>query len=120
MNRLIAVICVISFSFACQQKKITLTIDEPVMIELLKDLHLAEEMAQRFRTGERDSIRVDYLMDMSQIYNIDTSEIFNNLTILKSDPDLAYRIYTEVYNQLDIEYKELSKNEVEVVQDKVK
>ena len=120
MNKLQLVALCLLFFFACQQKKVTLSIDESQMIEILKDLHIAEEMAQRFRSGERDSIRVDYLQDISDIYQLDTSLLFDNLAILKSDPDLAYRLYTEVYTQLENEHKELSDGKVDEVPDKIK
>lgn len=87
--------------FACVHKNPEFTIDKTKMIDIIADLHVAEELISKFRQNEKDSVRIHYLLDISKIYEVDTSDIFKNINIIQSNPELASEIYSEAFTKLD-------------------
>lgn len=89
---------------ACQQPKEDLTIPDAKLKEIIKDLHLAEEITQRFRDYDKDSVRALFWKDISEVHDLDTSEINFNLDVLKNNPEKAFKLYEEIYDEMNREY----------------
>jgi hypothetical protein len=103
MSKLLNIFLVflILFILSCNKTKPTITIEKEVLIPILADMHIAQEMILKFRVVERDSVRRLYYHEISQIHNVDTASITNELKILQANPDLAFEIYEKVYKHID-------------------
>ena len=86
---------------SCKQQEQKLTIQDDTLINILVDLHIAEEMVNKFRMNQRDSARTLYLDEISQIHKYSKEEINSNVSTLQSNPDKAFKIYQDVYRKLD-------------------
>ena len=109
MMRIIFLGIFILIFFACADRYPDLKADKSKMIEILADMHVAEEMKSKFREQDKDSVSQLYLMEIAEIHSMDTSEIKENIIIIQSNPELSMEIYTEVYSKLD----KLSKEEIQ-------
>lgn len=89
---------------SCQEKKEELTLSDTKMKEIIKDLHLAEEITQRFRDYDKDSVRALFWDDITKVHNLDSTEINVNLDILKNNPEKAFKLYEEIYDEMNREY----------------
>lgn len=89
---------------SCSEQTTEFTVSDQKLKDLLKDLHLAEEVTSRFRDYDKDSVRAVYWADISKAHQLDTSEINFNLRILKNNPEKAFKLYEEMYNEMNQEY----------------
>lgn len=95
------------FFSACNPTSEALTIDEKQMVEIVKDLHLAEEMVSRFRKNDQDSVRFLYKEEISKIYNLSIDEIDTNIEILVREPELGHKIYAKAYEDMNKDYQNI-------------
>ena len=77
------------------------------MVEVVKDLHLAEEMVSRFRKDDQDSVRFLYKEEISKIHQIPVAEIDANLEVLIREPELGHKIYAKAYEDMNRDYKNI-------------
>lgn len=86
---------------SCAKTPATITMDSEKLVNVLADLHIAEEMIAKFRAEDKDSVRLLYLKEIRTIHQVDTSILYSDINILQENPELGLEIYTQVYTKLE-------------------
>lgn len=97
--RWILSVCIL-ISVACKSDQSTYSLPTDKITDIIVDLHIAEEMVNKFKIADRDSVRNLYLQDIAQIHKTDTASITRNIHQLQQDPDNLLIIYEDVYKKL--------------------
>jgi len=87
-------------------KKIEPDIPQEKMIQILKDVHLAEAISQSERTNVKDSLLAIYYEDIYRIHNITKEDLERNLKLWMSDAEVADKLYEKVIEELSKEESE--------------
>lgn len=93
--------CIIS----CKKENVQLSITEEKMVDLIVDVQTAEEMIARHRSYHQDSVRSLYIKQITDIHQLDSAVIFDNIKALNNNAELAFQVYSKVYDKLDKVYK---------------
>lgn len=101
MKNWILILFCISMLLSCSEKLEELTIEQEKMASVLADMHIAEEMLGKFREDDKDSVRNHYLNDIAIIHDLDTSVLFQNLEIIRNNPKIGIKVYSDVYEILN-------------------
>jgi len=107
---LLAIIILFGFLVACKEEQKNITIERSKLVEVIADLHVAEEMIGKFREEDKDSIRNLLLSEISVIHGLDTSLIFSEIKIIQDNPELGLEIYGEAYDLLETHSKTYDKS----------
>ena len=76
-------------------------LDEPVLLELLIDMHLAEGGLARIKKIEQDSLRQIYFQGILMKYNLSEEEHEELIEHLKKDPEYLSSLYEQIYDSLE-------------------
>lgn len=91
---------------AVNPKKIEPDIPQEKMIQILKDIHLAEAISQSERTNVKDSLLAIYYDDIYRIHNITKEDLERNLKLWMSDAEMTDQLYEKVIEELSKEESE--------------
>ena len=108
------IIIAITIFTACNEttvipKKIEPDIPQEKMIQILKDVHLAEAVSQSERTNVKDSLLAIYYDDIYRIHNITKEDLERNLKLWMSDAEVTDKLYEKVIEELSKEESKYSK-----------
>ena len=87
-------------------KKIEPDIPQDKMIQILKDIHLAEAIAQSERIHIKDSLLAIYYDDIYRIHNITKEDLERNIELWMSDAKVTDKLYEKVIEELSKEESE--------------
>jgi len=90
-------------------KKIEPDIAQEKMVEILKDIHLAEAIAQSERTNVKDSLLAIYYDDIYRIHDITKEDLERNLKLWMSDAEVTDKLYEKVIEELSKEESKYAK-----------
>ena len=77
------------------------------MVDILVDVYVAEAALQLVFETEKDSVANLYYDQIFTIHEVDRSQFYENVSILRDYPSLTKRVYGKVVEQLKaIEKKE--------------
>lgn len=99
-NLLIPIILMVTL-FSCNEEKLSLSMDKEKLVDILADMHVAEEMIGKFREEDKDSVRNLIMNEITEIHQIDTSTIFSEIRLIQNNPELGLEVYGEVYTRLE-------------------
>ncbi len=104
------ILAIVTFT-ACNEttvapKKIEPDIPQEKMIQILKDVHLAEAIAQSERTNVKDSLLAIYYEDIYRIHNITKEDLERNLKLWMNDAEVVDKLYEKVIEELSKEESE--------------
>ena len=95
-------------AFSCTKKEELLTMEEERLIPLLLDAHIVEGALQPLYEAHKDSMMNVYYNQLFTIHQVDSSEFFHNLRVLRKNPDLGKKIYDKVmkaFNEMEASNK---------------
>ena len=79
------------------------------MVNILKDIHLAEALAQSAKTNVKDSLLALYYNDIYRIHGIAKEDLERNIELWMSDAHDINRLYEKVIEELSKEESEYAK-----------
>lgn len=90
-------------------KKIEPDIGQEKMVEILKDIHLAEAISQSERTNVKDSLLAIYYDDIYRIHDITKEDLERNLKLWMNDAEEVDKLYEKVIEELSKEESKYGK-----------
>jgi len=84
-------------------EKIEPDIQEEKMVQILKDIHLAEAIAQSERINIKDSLLAIYYDDIYRIHNITKEDLERNLELWMNDAEVVDKLYEKIIEELSKE-----------------
>ncbi len=86
---------------ACSSEEKADTIDDPVMVQILTDIHVADAILQDVTNGElKDSLYVDYYERIFRQYGVSRAQFERTIENVRRDPEKLNQLYTEVLDEL--------------------
>jgi len=111
---LFCIILFIATFAACNQQstpKVEPDIPQEKMVQILKDVHFAEAIAQSNRTDVKDSLLAIYYNHIYEIHDITKEDLERNLDLWMGDAAVADKLYEKVIEELSKEEAKYSKKE---------
>ena len=113
IRHLFWIVAVVTTFAACNEttvspKKIEPDIPQEKMVQILKDIHLAEAISQSERTNIKDSLLAIYYDDIYRIHNITKEDLERNLKLWMSDAEVTDKLYEKVIEELSKEESKYS------------
>ena len=88
------------FFFGCE-KEVKLPISSEKLTAVLRDVHVAEAAALHLKASEKDSILGVYYGQICEIHGIKRMDLDSSLAILKREPDMAFKQYEKVFEEME-------------------
>ena len=79
------------------------------MVNIIADLHMADNVARQYSMSERDSIQNLLRQSLLKLHNVTESQLDTNLYLYQTDLENYRRVSKRVLDRL----KEMEKNQVE-------
>lgn len=84
----------------CQQKQ-AFHYPEEVLIEVLRDMHIARAALQHVPAEEQDSLYTELFGQICELYAVEENMLLLDMDILLADPAMVERIYQAVIDSLE-------------------
>jgi hypothetical protein len=86
---------------ACNSEEKIDTIDDPVMVQVLTDIHVADAILQDVTRGDlKDSLYVEYYERIFRQNGVTRTQFEQTIENVRRDPEKLNQLYTEVLDEL--------------------
>ncbi|MBK7871395.1 MAG: DUF4296 domain-containing protein [Saprospiraceae bacterium] len=107
MSRWFSIMSIILFVAACTPRNERLPIDEPKLVAILVDVHLAEAAMQEMPSIIQDSVGRIYYNQIFRIHQVSEADFNKTIYLLKMNPAKMESVYKKVSETLDKKVEEL-------------
>jgi len=102
MKRLISFLGIILLStFSCESET-RLPIEEEKLVDILRDIHIAEAAMQNLIGVTKDSFGIIYYNQVLGLYGVERAVFDTTMERLRKDPERLSVVYEKVIKQLDL------------------
>ncbi len=113
MKRFLGIFLVIIFFVACGEKRPQGIFNEKKMIDILFDIHVADNYINNLPSDTLNKKTVNYYLSIYQKYNTDSAQVRENLKYYSEHPQELQGIYAEISKRLRTTEEALGKIEAE-------
>ncbi len=103
---LIFFIAILALFAGCTSEE-SLPVREEKLIEVLRDVHIAESALQSYGDPEKDSLAVVYYRQIMTIHDMDREVFDTCIAILRRNPKLMQEIYGKAFEHIEKEKLEM-------------
>lgn len=89
------------FGFLSCNDQTPLLLEEEKMVDVIKDIHIAEAAMQNLVDLTKDSIGEIYYQQVFEIHQVDKADFDSSMSILRKDPERLGFIYDKVLVELE-------------------
>lgn len=90
----------IIFFLSCQEEQHPLMVDDDKALALLIDLNIANVALTKYPTGLRDSLSLEYRMQICSLHNLEEAELDTLLWMMQNDFDRYNKLYKDLRDTL--------------------
>ncbi len=102
MKKLISFLGIIFLStFSCESEK-RLPIEEEKLVDILRDIHIAEAAMQNLIGVTKDSFGIIYYNQVLGLYGVERAVFDITMERLRKDPERLSVVYEKVIKELDL------------------
>lgn len=98
-KKLFVLFCGILCFFSCNDRS-SLLIQEDIMVDVIRDIHIAEAAMQNLIDITKDSIGEIYYDQVFEIHQVNKADFDSSMSILRKDPERLGIIYEQVLEEL--------------------
>ncbi len=96
MRLLFAFFLLSFFLISCNKETEAFPIEEPELIKILADIHLAEAAFQNLSNSAKDTLAYQYYEQIYQIHEVEKEQVDSCIAILNRNPQLFFDTYKKV------------------------
>ena len=102
MTKKLFVLSCLLFSFIACSERTPLLVEEDIMIDVLRDIHIAEAAMQNLVDLTKDSLGAIYYDQIFQMHQVNKEDFDSTMSILRKDPGRMGIIYDKVIEELEV------------------